>query len=199
MIHYPKPLLNLISHLQKLPGVGKKTAERFAFQLLDWKKSDLEAFSLCVSLLKEQVQTCLECSCLMEGVSCNFCHNEKRDPSLLCVIGSARDAYAIENTGNFNGHYHVLGTLLSPLEGKTPDMLCLSQIKNRIKKLQVHEMIIALDSTLEGDATSLFLSEQLHGMNVKISRLALGLPVGSSLDFIDEGTLSQAFSGRKMI
>lgn len=199
MIKYPKHLLLLIAHLQKLPGVGKKTAERFAFQLLEWKKNDLEAFSSCLSTLKEQIRPCVECSCLMEEVSCNFCNSDKRDPALLCVIGSPRDAYAIENTGDFNGLYHVLGTLLSPLEGKTADMISLPLLKNRIKKLHTREIIIALDSTLEGDATSLFLSEELQEMNLKISRLALGLPVGSTLDFVDEGTLSQAFSGRKMI
>ena len=197
MIKYPKDLLSLIAHLKKLPGVGKKTAERFAFELLEWEGKELHEFASLVSSLKERIQKCLECGCLMEAVTCHFCHSDKRDSSLLCVIASPRDAYAIEETGNFNGLYHVLGTLLSPLDGKTPDNLNLPQLKNRIARLHVGEIILALDSTLEGDATSLFLKEQFQKQSLKVSRLALGLPVGSSLDFVDEGTLSQAFSGRQ--
>lgn len=199
MMKYPKDLLSLIAHLKKLPGVGKKTAERFAFQLLEWEGKDLHEFAHNLSTLKEKIQKCSECGTLMDGVTCSFCHNSKRDQTQLCVIATARDAYAIEQIGDFNGLYHVLGTLLSPLDGKTPDNLNLFQLQNRIDTLGISEMIIALDSTLEGDATALFLKEQFQSLSLKVSRLALGLPVGSSLDFVDEGTLSQAFSGRQPI
>ena len=197
MLRYPKDLLTLIAYLKKLPGVGKKTAERYAFHLLDWEGKDLHEFAEGLATLKEKVQSCMECGCLMDGVRCTFCDHDKRDRSILCIIASPRDAYAIEETGDFRGMYHVLGTLLSPLDGKTPESLNLPQLEERIQRLGTKEIILALDSTLEGDATSLFLKEQFAKMGIEVSRLALGLPLGSSLDFVDEGTLSQAFSGRQ--
>lgn len=197
MLKYPKDLLTLIAHLKKLPGVGKKTAERFAFHLLDWEGKELHEFAEGLATLKERVQTCAECGCLLDGIKCLFCDHEKRDNSLLCIIASPRDVYAIEDTGTFRGMYHVLGNLLSPLDGKTPECLNLPHLEKRVEVLGVKEVILALDSTLEGDATSLYLKEQFEKKELIVSRLALGLPLGSSLDFVDEGTLSQAFSGRQ--
>ena len=197
MLRYPKDFLTLIACLKKLPGVGKKTAERYAFHLLKWDEKDLREFAEMLSRSKEKFQSCMECGCLMDGVRCIFCDHDKRDRSMLCIIAGPRDAYAIEETGNFRGMYHVLGALLSPLDGKTPEHLNLPQLEGRIQNLGTKEVILALDATLEGDVTSLFLKEQLAKIDIKISRLALGLPLGSSLDFIDEGTLSQAFSGRQ--
>ena len=197
MLKYPKDLLTLIAHLRKLPGVGKKTAERYAFHLLDWEGKDLHECAEGIATLKERVQACVECGCLMDGVRCVFCDAERRERTQLCIIASPRDAYAIEETGNFRGLYHVLGSLISPLDGKTPESLNLPHLQNRIQALGVKEVILALDSTLEGDATSLYLKEQFEKFGIEVSRLALGLPLGSSLDFVDEGTLSQAFSGRQ--
>ena len=199
MSKYPKTLLSLIAQLQKFPGVGKKTAERFAFHLLEWQRHDLTFLSEILSTLKEKVPCCNDCGCLMDEVTCIFCESSKRDPSIMCIIASPRDAYAIEDTGNFLGLYHVLGSLLSPLDGHTPDDLNLPHLMKRIQTLGTKEVILALDSTLEGDATALFLKEEFRRHQIKISRLALGLPVGSSLDFIDEGTLSQALSGRQVL
>lgn len=197
MIRYPKDLLTLIAHLRKLPGVGKKTAERYAFHLLGWEGKDLHDFADGVATLKERVQACLECGCLMDGIKCSFCDHDKRDRTQLCIIASPRDAYAIEDTGSYRGLYHVLGALLSPLDGKTPDSLNLPQLVGRLENVQ--EVILALDSTLEGDATSLYLKEELEKLGIEVSRLALGLPLGSSLDFVDEGTLSQAIAGRRRL
>ncbi|MCP5506258.1 MAG: recombination protein RecR [Chlamydiales bacterium] len=197
MLRYPKDLLTLIAHLKKLPGVGKKTAERYAFHLLGWEGKDLHEFAEGVSTLKEKVQACLDCGCLMEGVRCTFCDQERRDRTQMCVIASPRDVYAIEETGNFRGMYHVLGALLSPLDGKTPESLNLPHLMTRLEQLETQEVILALDSTLEGDATSLYLKDAFVKQGIEVSRLALGLPLGSSLDFVDEGTLSQAFSGRQ--
>ncbi len=197
MVRYPKDLLTLIAYLRKLPGVGKKTAERYAFHLLEWGEKDLHEFADGVETLKERVQSCAKCCCLIDGVRCSFCDHERRNRNQLCIIASPRDAYAIEETGNYQGLYHVLGALLSPLDGKTPENLNLPQLQKRIEELGTKEIILALDSTLEGDATSLYLKEQFEKYGVEVSRLALGLPLGSSLDFVDEGTLSQAFSGRQ--
>ena len=199
MPNYPKQLLSLINQLQTLPGIGKKTAERFAFRLLDWEGPALDALANTLSTLRARVPLCQVCGCLKGGTACPFCENSKRDASLLCIIASPRDAYAIEETGNFLGLYHVLGTLLSPLDGRNPIELNAAQIVKRIQSLGVKEVILALDFTIEGDATALFLREELQSVTVKVSRLALGLPVGSSLDFIDGGTLAQALAGRQSL
>ncbi|MEM8727193.1 MAG: recombination mediator RecR [Chlamydiota bacterium] len=197
MLRYPKNLLTLIAHLKKLPGAGKKTAERYAFHLLEWEGKELCDFAEGLATLKEKVRACTECGCLMDGVRCTFCTDHKRDRSILCIIANPRDAYAVEETGDFCGMYHVLGALLSPINGTTPDDLNLPHLQERIRKLEIKEAVLALDATIEGDATSLFLKERLVKMGAEVSRLALGLPIGSSLDFVDEGTLSQAFSGRQ--
>ncbi len=199
MARFPKQLLSLIAQFQKLPGVGKKTAERFAFQLLEWDASHLHTFAEILKTLQEKIPHCSECGCLIDGVICAFCEKSQRDPKLLCVIATPKDAYAIEETGSFLGFYHVLGALLSPLDGKTPEILGIPRLMERIMSLKILEVILAFDSTLEGDATALFLKEHLQKKGVRVSRLALGLPVGSSLDFVDEGTLSQALEGRQLL
>ena len=199
MTKYPKDLLTLIAHLRKFPGVGKKTAERFAFKLLNWDERELHDFSTLLATLKERILPCPICGCLMEKITCHFCSCSSRNSKYMCVIASQRDVYAIEETGVFNGVYHVLGALLSPLEGKLAENLNLSLLQSRIENLGTEEIILAIDSTLEGDATALFLKEHFQNQNLKVSRLALGLPLGSSLDFVDEGTLSQAFSGRRIL
>lgn len=199
MIRYPKELLFLIAQLQKFPGVGKKTAERFAFHLLEWQRQELVSLSDTLRTLKEKLPSCSSCGCLMDGAICNFCQNPRRDSAFLCIIASPRDVYAIEETGMFMGLYHVLGSLLSPLEGKTTESLNIPLIIQRIETLNTQEVILALDSTLEGDATALYVKEELKREGIKVSRLAFGLPIGSSLDFIDEGTLAQALNGRQVL
>jgi recombination protein RecR len=197
MAKYPLELAQLIAFFKKLPSVGTKTAERFAFQILNWSDSELLAFSSLVGELKKKITACPDCHCLSDAGACPFCDSALRDRTQLCLIASPRDAYFLEETGAYRGLYHVLGGLLSPLNGKTPDHLNLEQIKKRIATLQIKEIIIALDSTLEGDTTSLFLKEQIQDWGYCVSRLAFGLPIGSSLDFVDGGTLARALSGRQ--
>jgi recombination protein RecR len=197
MAKYPTALLNLIGFLKRLPGVGTKTAERYAFHLLSWPEEHLHLLGEAARTLKERVLQCPECHCLMEKESCTFCDPAKRDLQVLCVISSAKDVYALEETRMFRGAYHVLGGLLSPLDGRTPDHLDLKQLLHRIVTHHVKEIILALDSTIEGDATSLYLKEQLDPLGIHVSRLAFGLPMGSSLEYVDGGTLSRAFSGRQ--
>jgi recombination protein RecR len=194
---YPPALLHLIEFLKRLPGVGTKTAERYAFQLLSWPKEHLELLGEAARTLKERVHPCPECHCLMEKEACTFCDPSKRELQFLCIISSAKDVYAIEETHMYRGAYHVLGGLLSPLDGRTPDHLDLHLLQERIQKLQVKEVIIALDSTIEGDATSLYLKERLASLGIRVSRLAFGLPMGSPLDYVDGGTLSRALVGRQ--
>jgi len=195
MLKYPKELLTLIAHLKKFPGVGKKTSERFAFQLLEWEGQDLRDLANLLHTLKERIQACAQCGCLMDGVTCSFCDIKNREHHVMCVTANPRDVYAIEETGTFRGVYHVLGTLISPLDGKTSESLNLPHLETRITQLKITELILALDSTLEGDATALYIKEQFP--TLLVSRLALGLPLGSTLDFVDEGTLSEAFAGRQ--
>jgi recombination protein RecR len=197
MVRYPSDITCLIAYLKKLPGVGSKTAERFAFHLLNWQDAELKGFSALLAEFKEKIPLCAECKCLTDNGHCSFCHNALRDPAQLCIIASPRDAYSIEETGAFRGLYHVLGGLLSPIDGKTPEHLNLEKLKTRITTLQVKEIIIALDSTLEGDTTSLFLKEQIQDWGLPVSRLAFGIPMGSSLDFVDGGTLARALTGRQ--
>ncbi len=197
MSRYPSELLTLISHLKKLPGVGRKTAERFAFYLLDWPDEEIKKFAKQLETVKEKVYPCATCGCLMDSAKCSFCDVQQRDGSILCLVSSPRDVYAIEETKVFKGVYHVIGALLSPLEGRSVERLDLGKLEKRLKEHPIQEVIIAFDSTLEGDATALFLKQKLDKLGIKATRLAFGLPMGSSLDFVDYGTLEKAFTGRQ--
>lgn len=193
---YPSHLLKLINVLKRLPGVGTKSAERFAFQMLSWENHQLEEMSHIIRETKEKIYQCKECGCLCEENECFFCKESRQFQKTLCIIASPRDAFAIETTGEFRGLYHVLGSLLSPMEGIGPEKLNLPHLKKRLETHQIQELVIALDSTLEGDATALYLKQELEAPGLNISRLAFGLPMGSSLDYVDGGTLARAFSGR---
>ncbi len=197
MSKYPSELLEIISYLKKLPGVGKKTAERYTFSLFNWSDKELKNLAQSIAFLKEKVTFCPDCFALQNNNKCQFCEDETRDHSLLCIVGSAKDIFAIEDTHVFRGAYHVIGSLLSPLDGVSPDQLNIPHLMERVKKLAVKEMIIGLDATLEGDATALYLKNLFQKEGINVSRLALGLPMGSSLDFVDGGTLSQALAGRR--
>lgn len=194
---FPQELLKLIGLLKKWPGVGTRTAERFAFELLTWEPADLETFGHTLLHLQEKVPPCPTCGCLADQGRCTFCRN--RDPSQLCLLASARDAYAVEETGQYRGLYHVIEHLLSPLDGRHANTLRIDRIEKRIEENQVREVIIAFDSTLEGDTTALYLKNHLSSLNLCISRLAFGLPVGSSLEHIDGGTLARSFAGRQTL
>lgn len=197
MIKYPKNIFTLIAYLKKLPGIGSKTAERFSFEIIKWKNSELSALGNLLLTLKEDLKKCTECGCLKDDAACQFCEKEKRDTDVMCIIASPKDAYSIEGTSSYHGLYHVIENLLSPIDGFYIDEEIIKKIENRISENNIKEIIIALDSTLEGDATSLFLKNRLKNQNLKISRLAFGMPVGSSLEYIDGGTLVKAFIGRQ--
>lgn len=195
-MRYPEHLLKLIQMLKKFPGVGNKSAERFAFHLLTWAPEQLAEFSGLVKNTKEKLKSCEICGCLKGEEVCFYCDTNKRDSHIICIIAFPRDLFSIEETHEYRGLYHVLGGVLSPLEGRGPEALSIKQLKQRIHSLDIKEVIIALDSTLEGDATSLFLKQELSSYPVHISRLAFGIPMGSSLDYVDGGTLARAFAGR---
>lgn len=193
---YPEPLLHLINALRRLPGVGSKSAERFAFQLLTWQPENLRHLAELIKDIPEKLKYCEECGCLRGEDSCRLCDPSKRNVELICVIASPKDAFSIEQTAEYKGVYHVLGGLLSPLDQIGPTQLSIAALKNRIERNRTQEIVIAIDSTLEGDATALFLKQELAAYPLKISRLAFGIPMGSSLDYVDGGTLARAFTGR---
>lgn len=193
---YPDHLIKLIQVLKRLPGVGNRSAERFAFHLLNWPKEHLQEFGETVAATRDKLNSCQMCGCLAGEEGCLFCHHPQRDLRVICIIASPRDVFAIEETREYRGLYHVLGGLLSPLERKGPDQLAIEALKRRIEQLNLKEVIIALDSTLEGDATALYLKEELSQFPIQVSRLAFGLPMGSSLDYVNGGTLARALSGR---
>jgi recombination protein RecR len=196
MAKLPSTLTTLIAFLKKFPGVGSRTAERFAFHLLDWPEDQIAALSQQLSSLKEKITTCDICHCLKDEELCEFCNSQKRDTSILCIVSCAKDVYPIEETRIYKGLYHALGGLLSPMQGHHSDKINLAKIKERVLSLEIKDIILALDSTLEGDATALFLKEEMQDWGVRVSRLAFGLPLGSSLDYVDGGTLARAFLGR---
>ncbi len=196
MQKYPLHLLKLIDVLRKLPGVGAKSAERFAFEIIGWPESKLCEMAEVIQATPKQLKHCPQCGCLQGIDSCPFCADAARRSKTLCVVAMPRDVFAIEATHEYRGLYHVMRALLSPLDGIGPEQLNIDKLKLRLITHQIEELVIALDSTLEGDATALFLKRELEPLHINISRLAFGLPMGSSLDYVDGGTLARALSAR---
>ena len=195
---FPEDLLALINHLKKLPGVGARTAERFAFEFLDWDRHNLALLSDLLSTIQEKIPPCPTCGCLTDRGACRFCA-PTRDTSSLCILASPRDVYAMEETQSYRGLYHIIEHLLSPLDGRHTSSLRLERIEARIAEHNIREIIIAFDSTLEGDTTALYLKNSLSRPNLSISRLAFGLPIGTNLEYIDSGTLTRALLGRQSV
>lgn len=200
MSFYPPALTNLIRSLQKLPGVGQRTAERFAFQMINWSVEEQKDLSETLQSLSSDIQYCDTCHCFLhEENACHFCGPSRMMTKQLCILAFAKEVYAFEQTGTFRGSYHVLNGLLSPLDGIDPSSLHFESLLRRIEEEGIKEIIIALDSTLEGDATTLYLKKILEGKNLQLTRIAFGLPMGSSLDYADETTLSRALSARQSL
>jgi recombination protein RecR len=194
---YPLPIEKLMRSLQRLPGVGRRTAERYAFDLaLEWESSEIDQLKVALHDAKELLRECPICGALQDANECFFCSDNTRKKDLLAIVATAREVFALESTGEYRGQYHVLGSLLSPLDGRGDERLRLQPLFCRLQKGEIKEVILALDSTLEGDTTALFLKEQLEPYRLSISRLAFGIPVGSSLEYVDGGTLARAYLGR---
>ena len=189
----------LMEEFSRLPGIGKKTAERLTYHLLRVENQEAQNLAKAIVELREKVRPCSKCYNLSEEDPCPICSNDKRDHSLICVVESPGDVAAIEKSGEYSGLYHVLGGVLSPLDGIVPDDLTVDHLKSRIDKLNIKEIIIATNPNTEGETTAHWLSEQITGMGVKVSRIALGLPMGSDLELADKVTLGKAISGRKLL
>lgn len=192
----PADLLSLITYLKKLPGVGTRTAERFAFEFLSWDPHTLSQLSSSLNTIRDKIPPCSTCGCLTSQGICHFC-STNRDPTTLCILASPRDAYALEETQTYRGLYHVIEHLLSPLDGHHASTLRLDRVESRLSN--VRELIIALDSTLEGDTTALYLKNALARPHLSISRLAFGLPIGGTLEYTDSNTLARSLTGRQIL
>lgn len=198
VIRLPIPIQQLISLLKKIPGIGTKTAERYAFELLQWEPSALKQLSQNLASLSKEVFPCPICHCLKGTDPCLLCDETKRQTHTLCIVSQAKDVYPLEETGTYKGLYHVLGGVFSPFHGHYAENIDIEKIHARIQKHAIQDIILALDSTMEGDATSLFLKEEMKTWNVRISRLAFGIPLGSSFEYVDSGTLARALLGRQL-
>lgn len=199
MIHLPAPVLALTAALGRLPGIGPRSAERLALHLVQADPAGVRALAEALVTARERIVQCQACGGLTESQPCAICASEQRDASLLCVVERALDILSLEKSGTFKGRYHVLGGKLSPLNGVGPEDLRITQLEARIQPEGVREIILALGSDVEGDATSHYLAKRLAPMGVRLTRLAQGLPAGAGLEFADELTLSRAMEGRRDI
>lgn len=198
-MQFTPPLARLIEHFQKLPGIGPKSAQRMAFHVLKMSTQEVGEFAFALVDCKEKVRNCSQCSHLSAMDPCEICTNEKRDQSTICVVADARDVIALERTREYRGLYHVLTGLISPLEGKGPDDLTIRDLLSRVQKLGVKEVILAINPTIEGDATVLYVQGILKSLPVTITRIAFGLPVGADLEYADDITLSRSLAGRREV
>jgi len=194
----PESIQNLVTALERLPGIGPKSASRLAFFLLRASEDVAQDLSTALANLKANTAFCSECFNITDAgrERCEICESQKRDSSLICVVEEALDVLALERTGGFQGKYHVLQGVLSPIEGIGPDDLKIKQLAERVARGGVGEVIIATNPSMEGDATALYLRQQLEPMGVKVTRLARGLPVGGDLEYADQNTLLRALAGR---
>lgn len=196
MSGYSDALGNLVDQLAKLPGIGRKSAQRLAFHIL--KQSDKEAHLLAEAIVqaKEKIRYCKLCYNLTDQELCPICNNPSRESSVICVVEDARDVMALERANQFHGLYHVLQGAISPMDGIGPEQLKIKELLQRLQDHPAEEVIIATNTSIEGEATSMYLSNLLKPLGIKVTRIAQGLPVGGDIQYADEVTLARAFEGR---
>ena len=199
MPDFPEPLLRLIEGLRKLPGVGEKTAQRLAMHFLKTPRPEAEALARAILELKDKMRACSSCFNVTDVDPCRFCTSTGRIDSVLCVVEDPKDLMVIERGGDYRGRYHVLGGALSPLHGVGPDALHISPLLERLRRGGVEEVILATNPNVEGEATATYVARLIRPLVQRVSRIAMGLPVGSDLDYADAVTLSRAFDGRREI
>ena len=197
MNSFPDSILQLIEAFSSFPGIGKKTAQRMAFHVLRSSSNIASQLSESVINMKSKIRFCSVCNGITENDPCNICSNPKRDESSICIVEQASDVYTFEKTNSYHGVYHVLGGVLSPLDGVGPDDLALESLISRVKP--GYEIVIATNPSIEGEATSLYIAKLLKEQSVKVTRLARGLPMGGDLEYLDEATLMRAMEGRTTI
>jgi recombination protein RecR len=193
----PEPITALVAALNKLPGIGPRSAERIALHLVQSETDAVKQLAEAIVRAREQIQFCSVCGALTEKSPCTICSDPRRDASIVCVVEQPTDIFSLEKSGTFRGTYHVLGGKISPLDGVEPEDLRIAELEKRLAQEPVKEVIIALGTDVEGDATGFYLAKQLARSGLKITRIAHGLPAGSGLEFADELTLSRALEGRR--
>jgi recombination protein RecR len=198
-VSLPDSLTRLVEELQRLPGIGPKSAQRIAFHILGADKVDVQRLADSITTVKEKVRFCATCGNVSEEEQCRICQDARRDQTILCVVEEPKDVVVIERTREFRGRYHVLGGAIDPMNGVGPDDLRIRELMRRLGDGTIEEVIIATDPNIEGEATATYLSRMLVPMGVAVSRLASGLPVGGDLEYADEVTLGRAFEGRRRV
>ncbi len=196
MLHYPKPLGRLVAELERLPGVGPKSAQRMAFYILRQPAEEARRFAEAILAVKESIRLCKECSNFTDQEVCEVCRDPKRDRTLLCVVAEPHDLIAMEKTNEFRGLYHVVQGVISPMDNITPEMLKIRELFPRVAN-GVQEVILAFNPTTEGQTTALFLASRLKPLGVRVSQIAHGLPAGGNLDYADQATLISALQWRR--
>ncbi|HEY6486982.1 MAG TPA: recombination mediator RecR [Candidatus Cybelea sp.] len=193
------PVAVLINELSKLPTIGPKTAARLVFHLLNRPRHEAQSLAEAILAVKDKVHFCSICYSLSELDPCEFCTDDQRDARAICVVAEAKDVYAIERTGAFKGRYHVLGGLISPMDGIGPAQLHVKELVERVGREDPQEIILATNPNAEGEATALYLSRLIQPLRVSVTRLAYGLPIGGELDYADELTIAKAIEGRRAL
>ena len=198
-MYFTPPLARLIEEFQKFPGVGAMSAQRMAFFVLNMSEKDVHSMAQVLVEAKDKVKHCSQCFHLSANDPCEICTNERRDKGTICVVADSRDVIALEKTREYKGFYHVLNGLISPLEGRGPEQLRIRELLARTAGGALREVILAINPTIEGDATVLYISSLLKPLGIKTTRIAFGLPVGSDLEYADEVTLTRALEGRREV
>ena len=199
MPEYAKPIARLIEELKRLPGIGPKSAQRIAFHLLKAEAAEAEQLAAAIQELKQSLRLCEVCNNVTDSSPCGYCADASRDSRLLCVVEEPGNIVPIEQTGRYRGHYHVLHGVLSPLQGIGPEQLRMANLLDRVRSGGVEEVILATNPTVEGEATALYLAKLLKPLGVRVTRIGMGVPVGSELEYADTATVAKAMEGRREI
>lgn len=199
MLPYPRPLATLVEELERLPGIGPKSAQRLSYFILRASPEYAGRLGTAIVEIKSRIRDCSRCFNFSEGELCPMCLDARRDHSTLCVVAEPRDLMAIENSGNYRGAYHVLQGVLSPIDGIGPDELRVRELVQRLADEPVREVILATNPTVEGDATAMYLAQVMKPSGVRVTQLAMGLPVGGDLDYADQVTIARAVEGRREV
>jgi recombination protein RecR len=197
MPDFAEPLARLITEFKRLPGIGQKSAQRIAFHVLRAKREDADHLAQAILDVKDKLGLCRVCNNIADGEICQYCSDTNRDPETVCVVEEPHNIVGIETTRQFQGRYHVLHGALSPLRGIGPDLLKIKGLVERIAQGEVREVIVATNPNVEGEATAVYLARLLKPLGVKVTRIGMGIPVGSDLEFADEVTISKAMEGRR--
>lgn len=198
-MNYPDSLKKLIDSLKKLPTIGEKSAERLAFAIMDMDTDDVEVFSKSIIDAKYKIKKCIICGNITENDVCDICSSKNREEDIICVVEDAKNIISLEKMGSYTGKYHVLGGLISPMDGKAPEDIKVDSLVKRVKNDKIKEVIIAVSPTLEGETTSLYISKLLEDMDVVVSKIAHGIPMGADMEYLDPMTLSMAMLNRNKI